>query len=290
MNETFETEGGGSSISSPVVFATQDVPANLVEALVAAGLSLDTVDTNNVDEILNATGGKLVLLWNLPTEAVSEKLIESHRCEDILRDWVSRHKKLLEVLRQNRRLITLVDTRVFSSPNAPHVDLSYFKTVLDLDVLLAPPHSHSVDLSSMLGNLVTTLLPQLGILRECVNELEANSIRLKYDGLPIGALDSFCEFFSDHFREVSLIREQIRQQTNLILEQAQKLEEHAAREIEMCERLMRYEMATNLVLRKKINSGEIQSLTGWKAFLRRPGNISYWSGVRRFARRKRRES
>lgn len=178
----------GPSLSASTVLVTQDVPGLVLQALLGAGLGVERIDTEKLRERLEDGTGQISLFWDIPSETVASALQNDGQTVEIIADWLDRMRGLLSLLRRHRRGLKLFDARLISPQSDPS-DRERLASALGLARLPEVQLGGDAPGDSVSQMLAVLALSRLDMLRDCLDELEANSLTFGTDALATSWLE-----------------------------------------------------------------------------------------------------
>jgi hypothetical protein len=179
----------GPSPSASTVLVTDDVPGLVLQALLDAGVSVERIDTEQLRERLEGSTGQIALFWDIPSETVASALQNEGQTVEIIADWLDRMRGLLSLLRRHRRGLKLFDARLIS-PQAEPSDRERLASALGLARLPEAQLGEAGPGDTVSQMLAVLALSRLDMLRDCLDELEANSLTFGTDALATSWLET----------------------------------------------------------------------------------------------------
>ncbi|WP_306044901.1 hypothetical protein [Nioella sp. MMSF_3534] len=178
----------GSLLSASTVLVTEDVPGLVLQALLGAGLGVERIDTEQLRERLEGGTGQISLFWDIPSETVASALRNEGQAVEIITDWLDRMRGLLSLMRRHRRELKLLDARLVS-PQAEPSDRERLASALGLASLPEVQLGGDGPDDTVSQMLAVLTLSRLDMLRDCLDELEANSLTSGNDALATSWLE-----------------------------------------------------------------------------------------------------
>ncbi|MGK8236173.1 hypothetical protein ACLGGT_18705 [Roseovarius sp. MS2] len=182
-------------LTSALAFVTADVTPSVKDALDAAGFEVVPLQKQAIAKALDAAKAPCALVWSDPANCIASAIKEGTDIAQAIEGWRERAEDVLELVRKNRRKLTLIDADMLAAPdNDPAWDA--LSKRLDLPRDLLRPSSEAKSTAALSLTVARLAVPQIDSLRELLEELRASGVSYLTEDVGLSNLGAAAAYFA----------------------------------------------------------------------------------------------